>query len=665
LNDGSNFVTLLKELKSAISKEPIQYIVSFTVPTSYWYLRNFDLTAVDHADWVNVMSYDLHGVWDATNPIGNRVLSHTNITEIKLALDLFWRNKVPAGKLNLGLGFYGRSFQLSDASCSRPGCQFKGGAAPGSCTDNSGTLAYFEIMDIIKQRNLKPYYDQTAQAKYIVWNNDQWVSYDDADTFKAKVDFANNLGLGGLLIWSIDQDTQNLDALRAVMGTKGLDTFKNKADNAALWQGIGAQDCYVTDCGGSCKAGFISITNQPCGSAKPITRHSTKKNSQLCCPLTAAPNPKDCAWRGTPPGCNGRCHDGEVTVELNRWGDGKYCESGNKVYCCKSQAVENTCYWTGVGGTCKKGDLPLTFAGTFLGDVADIASLGGLFGQALADVLDKYNMDLRKLYCCSPDMMAQWTNCNWHGKPGSCDDNHCDTGHQVQLATSNYGAGRSCLPRLERSRVFCCDAAKGKSPFLPVPLSYLFPEPPTGPNVDTEFDLKIDDTWGTGSDKTPENNDPDEAAFGFWVMTSPDQIQVSLDKRDGSHWELFNCHDSTSEEEQTVQMVCTDLSEESNCYKIGLGHGVPGTILEMPKGQGCGPAKYAVAVSMTISKNQTLPKHLVKRMASNLPVVYDLTFDYDWKRVPRDLGDTQVRIDYSNEVVSRHSIIREDSMAGD
>lgn len=69
----------------------------------------------------------------------------------------------------------------------------------------------------------------------------------------------------------------------------------------------------------------------------------------------------------------------------------------------------------------------------------------------------------------------------------------------------------------------------------------------------------------------------------------------------------------------------------------------------MPSGQGCGPAKYAVAKSMVPSKNQTLPHHLVKRSAGRKSVIYDLTFDYNWQRVPRDLGDTQVRVDYSNE----------------
>lgn len=55
-NDGKNFVQFLKELDDANNKQPTKYVVSFTVPTSYWYLRWFDLTAANYVDWVNVMS---------------------------------------------------------------------------------------------------------------------------------------------------------------------------------------------------------------------------------------------------------------------------------------------------------------------------------------------------------------------------------------------------------------------------------------------------------------------------------------------------------------------------------------------------------------------------------------------------------------------------------
>lgn len=45
------------------------------------------------------------------------------------------------------------------------------------CTANSGTLSYKEIMQIIDQYKLVPFYDRESEVKYIVWNQDQWVSY--------------------------------------------------------------------------------------------------------------------------------------------------------------------------------------------------------------------------------------------------------------------------------------------------------------------------------------------------------------------------------------------------------------------------------------------------------------------------------------------------------
>jgi len=57
--DGENFTQFLKELRAAIDADFHKYIVSFTTPTSYWYLRHFDLKgSVQHVDWVNVMSYE-------------------------------------------------------------------------------------------------------------------------------------------------------------------------------------------------------------------------------------------------------------------------------------------------------------------------------------------------------------------------------------------------------------------------------------------------------------------------------------------------------------------------------------------------------------------------------------------------------------------------------
>lgn len=43
--------------------------------------------------------------------------------------------------------------------------------------------------------------DKDAAVKIVTWDNNQWVSYDDDETFKMKLDYANNLCLGGSMIW--------------------------------------------------------------------------------------------------------------------------------------------------------------------------------------------------------------------------------------------------------------------------------------------------------------------------------------------------------------------------------------------------------------------------------------------------------------------------------
>lgn len=69
--------------------------------------------------------------------------------------------------------------------------------------------------------------------------------------------------------------------------------------------------------------------------------------------------------------------------------------------------------------------------------------------------------------------------------------------------------------------------------------------------------------------------------------TGPEGSVTTMDKRDGSHWELFGCQDT--EERQTVKAICTEEESESNCDRIFLGE-VAATIVEMP--EGCNYGKY-------------------------------------------------------------------------
>ncbi|EZF35684.1 hypothetical protein H109_04882 [Trichophyton interdigitale MR816] len=107
-DDTKNYVEMMKTLRQVFDKSGRKLGITFTGPSSFWYMRWFDLPGLlKYADWMNLMSYDLYGV-------GSIAQAHTNLTEIKLAAELLWRVKVDPSQVALGFGFYGRAFTLQD-----------------------------------------------------------------------------------------------------------------------------------------------------------------------------------------------------------------------------------------------------------------------------------------------------------------------------------------------------------------------------------------------------------------------------------------------------------------------------------------------------------------------------------------------------------------------
>lgn len=63
----------------------------------------------------------------------------------------------------------------------------------------------------------------------MVYNGNSWISYDDATTFKLKIDFANGKGLGGLMIWAVDLDDAGLDALKSISDSDYIDSSSSSS----------------------------------------------------------------------------------------------------------------------------------------------------------------------------------------------------------------------------------------------------------------------------------------------------------------------------------------------------------------------------------------------------------------------------------------------------
>lgn len=212
--DIKDYVTLLKELKTAFS--PFGYILTAAVSAGKWTIDNaYDIKGInEHIDWINLMSYDLHGSWE--HKLGHNSPLHAYSHEdwdvaakqltIEFAVNLWIERGMAPEKIVLGVPLYARTFKLGDQNHFKPGDTAIGsGGDKGNLTQESGMLGYNEICMMIKQGGWKTYWDDKAMVPYAVHAN-QWASYDNVKSVEEKVKWLISHKLGGGMIWSIETD---------------------------------------------------------------------------------------------------------------------------------------------------------------------------------------------------------------------------------------------------------------------------------------------------------------------------------------------------------------------------------------------------------------------------------------------------------------------------
>ncbi|KAJ6086050.1 glycoside hydrolase family 18 protein [Penicillium sp. IBT 16267x] len=296
-SDFENYPSFLKNLKAALGSTGHNYGLSITVPSSYWYMQNFDIVSIEkYIDWFNVMTYDLHGTWDSTGPyIGPYVYAHTNLTEIDQTMDLFWRNSITPSKINLGLGFCGRSFTLSDPSCTEAGCPFSSGGNPGNCSASSGTLMDSEITAIIAAGGTTSVLDKDAAVNILTWDTDQWVSYDDETTLQMKKKYANDICLGGTMVWAVSTDDSNGTASQELLQLNSV--IKKSLFGGETPQVSSLSQCVWGGCDEDCPSGTTPATTGKGKSASNVAIYSgcaSGKKRNYCCPTDDVPT---CHWQ--------------------------------------------------------------------------------------------------------------------------------------------------------------------------------------------------------------------------------------------------------------------------------------------------------------------------------------------------------------------------------
>jgi chitinase len=166
--------------------------------------------ASQYVDWYNVMTYDYFGAWSPTGPTAphSPLTSYSGIPTAGFFSDAAIRKLksagVPAAKLLLGIGFYGRGW--TGVTQSAPGGTATA-AAPGTYE------AGIEDYKVVKTRC--PATGTVAGAAYGLCGNEWW-SYDTPGTISGKVAYARDQGLGGAFFWELSGDTPNGELITAI-----------------------------------------------------------------------------------------------------------------------------------------------------------------------------------------------------------------------------------------------------------------------------------------------------------------------------------------------------------------------------------------------------------------------------------------------------------------
>ncbi|MFI9118107.1 glycosyl hydrolase family 18 protein [Streptomyces bikiniensis] len=166
--------------------------------------------AAPYYDWLNVMTYDFFGAWAAKGPTAphSPLTSYPGIPQAGFnsaeAIAKFKAKGVPANKLLLGIGFYGRGW--TGVTQSAPGGTATG-AAPG--TYEAG------IEDYKVLKTTCPATGTIAGTAYAHCGTNWW-SYDTPATVTSKMGWAKSQGLGGAFFWEFSGDTTNGELVGAI-----------------------------------------------------------------------------------------------------------------------------------------------------------------------------------------------------------------------------------------------------------------------------------------------------------------------------------------------------------------------------------------------------------------------------------------------------------------
>jgi len=207
--DKFNFVALLGEFRRQLNSVDRNLLLSVAMGDNRITYQHLDMSAVAlYVNQVGVMNYDYSGPWSKRTgliaPLYSSPGDPEKDSDVASTIRGYRAAGVPASKILLGLPFYAYSWNQVQQ-------------------DNNGLfqlgepsrldLPYSYVASILTK--FKTYRDARSMAPWLFDGSTFW-TYDDEISIRAKLKYARQQALGGVMIWELSGDTPDGKLLKTI-----------------------------------------------------------------------------------------------------------------------------------------------------------------------------------------------------------------------------------------------------------------------------------------------------------------------------------------------------------------------------------------------------------------------------------------------------------------
>ncbi len=205
--DKENYTLLFKELRQGLdSLKKItgkKYLVTTAVGASQDFIDHTEMNKVQqYTDFINLMAYDYVGGSDTVSGHHTNLFTSSKDTaqgSTDKSVKAFMAAGVPASKLVIGMGFYGKGWELETADNNGLYRKVKKFVRAGG---------FYYLKDSVENRNgFIKHWDDVAKAPYLF--NPQtkiFITYDDERSIREKCAYIKRHNLAGAMFWEYEDD---------------------------------------------------------------------------------------------------------------------------------------------------------------------------------------------------------------------------------------------------------------------------------------------------------------------------------------------------------------------------------------------------------------------------------------------------------------------------